>query len=204
MLLPNGDCVWKDLSTFFVDIRKLMQYIRSYDFDGYIYCKFKQEKAAIFLEEGDSVCGVIESNGQQKRGMEIVKLVLDQISKENNTYLDIYSLPNRSVKIITELFLEQTTIFQTNLSADLFDIESYINNHLNKTDFSGFVEIKFQNGEEAIVSLKNGTLNSIVTSSLQTRKDKAKKNELKVFDIYALKLFKRARSEGSKYTIYKF
>ena len=202
MLLPKGNCLWKGLNTYFVDIRNLIQYIRFQDFNGYIYCKFKNKQAVIFLHEGDSVCGMFEFDNHKKRGMNVVKEIIDSTNKEKNIYLDVHSLSYRSVELITELFLMDVKEYQSNLSADFLNIESYVNNHLSDMKFDGYVEIHFEGGEEGFVSLKQGNVNSIITDSLQIRRDRATQSELRVFDMYALKLFERARMKGATYDIY--
>lgn len=204
MLLPQGKCIWKGLSTFFVDIRALMQYIRDQDFDGYIYCKFKKERGAVYLHEGDSICGVFGGTNKEKSGMDTVKEILDFMNDEKNILLDVYSLPNRSVEIITDIYLTKVAPYQTNLSSEFFNLESYINSYLNEIEFDGYVEIRFQDGEEGIVSINKGKVNSIITDSLQIRRDRATQSELQVFDMYALKLFERAQSKRAKYDIYSY
>lgn len=204
MLLPKGNCVWKDLNTFFVDMRALMQYIRDQDFNGYIHCKFRKERGAIFLHEGDSICGIFEDFNKEKKGMGTVKEILDYMRGGKNILVDVYSLPYRSVEIITDLFLMEVMPYQTNLSAQFFNIESYINNYLNKIRFNGYVEIHFHEGEESIVSINDGHIDSIITNSLQIRRDRATQSELRVFDMYALKLFERAQNKSAKYDIYAY
>jgi hypothetical protein len=202
MLLPKGDCLWKGLNTFFVDIRSLIQFIRYQDFNGYIYCQFKKKQGVIFLHEGDSVCGMLEDGEQRKRGMNIVKDILDSTRYEKDIQLDVYSLPYRSLEIITEFFFMDAKPYQLGLSADFLNIESYVNSHLSNIGFNGYVEIQFQEGDEGFLSFVNGKVFSIITNSLQIRRDKATQNELQVFDMYALKIFERAKSHGAKYDIY--
>lgn len=204
MLLPQGKCIWKNLSTFFVNIRALMQYIRDQDFDGYIYINLKNEKGIMFLHEGDFIFGILEYNNEEKKKINNVKEILDYINGRKKTLIDVYSLSNRSVEIITDLYLMEVKPYQTNLSSEFFNIESYINNYLNKINFNGYVEIYFQDGEEGIVSLHEGKVNTIITDSLQLRRDRATQSELRVFDMYALKLLERAQSKGAKYDIYAY
>lgn len=204
MLLPKGNCVWKDLNTFFVDIRALMKYIRDQDFNGYIHCKFRKERGTIFLHEGDSICGIFEDSNKEKKGMGTVKEILDYMRGGKNILIDVYSLPYRSVEIITDLFLMEVMPYKTNLSAQFFNIESYINSYLNKIRFNGYVEIYFHEGEEGIVSINDGHIDSIITNSLQIRRDRATQRELRVFDMYALKLFERAQKKSAKYDIYAY
>ena len=204
MLLPQGKCIWKNLSTFFVNIGKLMQYIRDQDFDGYIYIDLKKEKGIMFLHEGDFICGVLEYKNKEKRKINAVKDILDYINDGGNALIDVYSLSNRSVEIITDLFLAEARPYQSNLSSEFFNIESYINNELNKMNFNGYVEIHFHDREEGIVSLLEGNVNTIITDSLQLRRDRATQSELRVFDMYALKLLERAQSKGAMYDIYAY
>lgn len=202
MLLPNGSCVWQGLNTFFVDMRNLIKYIRLQDFNGYIYCRFSNAHGVIFINEGDALCGVLGDGKSRKRGKNVVKEILDFTQKEKNIQLDVYSLSVRAIEIITDLFLMEVKPYQTNLSADFLNIESYVNNHLSNLGFSGYIEIQFKEGDDGFVSFVDGQLYSIVTNSLQIRRDKAKQSELKVFDMYALKTFERANSKGARYDVY--
>ncbi len=204
MLLPQGKCIWKNLSIFFVNIRALMQYIRDQDFDGYIYIELKKGKAIIFLNEGDFICGILQINNEEKRKINAVKEILDYIDKEKKAMIDVYSLSNRSVEIITDLLLMEVKPYHTNLSSEFFSIESYINNYLNEINFNGYVEMHFHDGEEGVVSLNKGNVNTIITDSLQLRRDRATQSELRVFDMYALKLLERAQSKGAMYDIYAY
>ena len=204
MLLPQGKCIWKNLSTFFVKIQALMQYIRDQDFDGYIYINLKNEKGIIFLQEGDFICGILKYNNDEKRKIDTVKEILDRIKNERKELIDVYSLSNRSIEIITDLLLMDVNPYQTDLSSEFFNIESYINNYLNGIKFNGYVEIHFHDGEEGIVSLHEGNVNTIITDSLQLRRDRATQSELRVFDMYALKLLERAQSKGAMYDIYAY
>ncbi len=202
MLLPNGDCLWKGLNSFFVDMRNLIQYLRFQDFNGYICCNFNDKQGIIFLLEGDAVCGMLENGKQKKRGKDIVKDILDTTKNEKNIQLDVYSLSFRSIEVITDFFFKDSKPYQMNLSADFLNIESYVNKHLNKINFNGYIEIHFHEGDDGFVSFNDGKVYSIITNSLQIRKDRATQSELKVFDMYALKIFERAKSSGATYDVY--
>ena len=202
MLLPKGNFLWKGLNSFFVDIRSLIQYIRFQDFNGYIYCKFREKQGIIFIHEGDSVCGMLDDGNQSNSGMNVVKYILDATKNEKNIHIDVCSLPIRNVEIITEFLLMESKPYQMNLSAYFLNIESYVNNHINAIGFNGYIEIHFSEGDEAFISFYDGNLYSIITNSLQIRKDRATNSELKVFDIYALKIFERSKKSGATYNIY--
>jgi len=202
MILPKGTPVWQDLNTFFVDMQKLIQFIRNQDFNGYIHCSFDKSRGIIFLQEGDAVCGILEDGGQRKKGSRAVKDLLELTKTSNNASLDVSVLPLRSVDIITEVLLMAVKPHETDLSAEFLDIEKYVYSRLNKDGFTGYVEIHFQDGKEGLIFLRGGQVQSIVTESLQINRNIATQSELKMFDIYALKLFERAKSVGAQYDVF--
>jgi hypothetical protein len=145
---------------------------------------------------------MIEDDKNKKRGKDIVKDILDTTKNKRSIQLDVYSLSFRSIEIITDFFLTESKPYQMNLSADFLNIESYVNKHLSNIHFNGYIEMHFNEGDDGFVSFNDGKVYSIITNSLQIRKDRATQSELKVFDMYALKIFERAKSSGATYDVY--
>jgi len=202
MILPKGTPVWQELNTFFVDMQKLIQFIRKQDFNGYIYCRFASDRGVIFLQEGDAVCGMIDDGDRKTRGSKAVKDLLERTRADEEVSLDVTALPLRSVDIITEVLLLAVKPYETDLSAEFLDIEKYVYSRLNKDSFTGYVEIHFDDDKEGIIFLRGGEVQSIVTESLQINRNTATQSELKMFDIYALKLFERAKGMGARYDVF--
>lgn len=70
MFLPNGKTMWKDLSLFFVDVDKLLIYIKNYALTGYMHFDFTNLTGIILLQEGDTISGLMEEKGKAKFGKE--------------------------------------------------------------------------------------------------------------------------------------
>ena len=61
MLLLEGNDLWVNLKTSFVDIDELLLFLKNQKFSGYLQIEFSGSQCALFLQEGDVVNGLVPS-----------------------------------------------------------------------------------------------------------------------------------------------
>jgi hypothetical protein len=204
MLLPQGTDVWSELSTFFVDVDNLIYYVRNLEFHGCIHCRFSNggREGIIFLQEGEAVCGILDTSDDRVRGPAAVRRVLERARSDRKASVTVRRLSAKAVEIISEVLLLPARTVHTQLSKEFLDLEKYIG-RLQKEGFNGYIEIRFHNdNQEGIIFFREGSIHSLITSSLQLDMDKATNNHLKLFDIHRIKLVQRAKQHGISYNVY--
>ena len=68
MFLPKGTDVWRNLKTFFINIDKLLLFLKKQEFTGCIHFAFPDQEGIMLLQEGDVVGGIQERNDARKGG----------------------------------------------------------------------------------------------------------------------------------------
>ena len=167
MFLPKGNNVWKGLKTFFIDVDKLLLFLKHEEFIGYIHVVVPGTQGAIYLQEGDAVAGVQEIKEGIRSGPETVKDILDLARRENNGSMSVVELPFKKAAMMAEAFGFGCHSLYENLSSDFSSLRKVMSK-LENDGFTGFIVIHFQKEDkEAILFLEKGKSKAIFTDEMQ-------------------------------------
>lgn len=202
MFLPKGKTIWRDLSSFFVDVDKLLVYMRNQALTGYIHFGFSSMTGLILLQEGDAISGLIEQEKNTRIGREPITSVLKQARKERNVTVTIQHLSARAVAIISDLFLLPLKESQRDLHSEFSDLGRFIDK-LARDSFSGLIHIKFKNDTNTgFIRLTGGAPTAIVTETLQISTNRSPHRQIRMLNIHKAKLIERANNIGASYDVY--
>lgn len=180
MFLPKGRSVWKSLNSFFIDIDRLLLFLKHEEFIGYIHFLSQGFQSAIFLQEGDAVAGMKEIKEEKKSGPEAVKEILCQARRENNERINVVELPIKKVAMMAEAFGFGCHSLYKDLSTDFSSLKKVISK-LGKDGFTGFIEIHFQREKkEAILLLEEGRTKAVFTDEILVGLNKETETDLRL------------------------
>ncbi len=169
MLIPKGNDLWSDLRISFIDVDKLMLFLKRDDYTGYVKFEFTDTQGLIFLQEGDVVNGVKVLEEERKGGQEAVQNILTRAQKENDGLISIAALPTDSVAVFSEVFQFSVKLLYHELSSDFSHLGQFVTK-LKNDSFTGYVEVHFPvDRREGIIFLVGGKLKAIVTEKIQIR-----------------------------------
>ncbi|HOP48095.1 MAG TPA: hypothetical protein PK874_10575 [Desulfobacteraceae bacterium] len=167
MFLPKGRSIWKNLNSFFIDIDRLLLFLKREEFIGYINFVATGSQSTIFLQEGDAVAGIKEIKEEKKFGPEAVKEILGQARRENNERINVVELPMKKVAMMALAFGFGCHNLYKDLSTDFSSLKKVMLK-LEKDRFTGFIDIHFQRDKkEAILFLEEGRTKAVFTDEIQ-------------------------------------
>ena len=167
MLLPQGECIWKNLSTSFVDMDELLFFLKRDDFVGYLNLEFPDRQGVVFLQEGDLVNGVEQRKKERRGGKGVVTGILEQSRRESDGWITVSKLTPQTVSVLADVLCMSVIILHKGLSSDFSDLEKFVGK-LRKEGFHGYIETRLsRGGQEGLIALDGGKVKAILTSDMQ-------------------------------------
>ena len=154
MFLPKGTDIWKDLKTCFVEVDKLMLFLKKQDFTGCVHFVFPGKEGVILLQEGDVVGGISENRDARKGGPDAAKRILENARNETRTSINISKLSSETADIVSEMFRSPSKSIYKNLSSEFSNLGGFLSK-AKKERFTGYIEIHFtKENNEGIILIK--------------------------------------------------
>lgn len=202
MFLPRGNDVWRNLSTFFVDVDKLLLFLKNEEFIGFVRFSFPDTQSVILIQEGDAVGGVEEVKGGKKRrsGPITVKEIMAHARREKNGSMIVAELPLETVAIMSEVFGFSVNVLYEGLSSDFSDLGLFLAK-LENDGFSGFIEIQFANEKrKTMIFLEKGKTKAIFSEKIQIGLKEATERDLKLI---ISKIIDEAKKAGARFDVFR-
>jgi hypothetical protein len=199
MFLPKGTDVWKNLKSFFVDVDKLLLFLKKNEFTGCVHFAFPDQEGVILLQEGDAVGGMQERNEARKSGPSAPKEILMLARNEANTSITISKLPSETVDIVSEAFRLPTRAIYRNLSSEFSNLAGFVAK-AKKEGFTGYIEIHFpKENNEGIILIEKGRIKATITDKMQI----GLKNEIEAdWEALNTKIVEEAQKAGVHFDVY--
>jgi rRNA processing protein Gar1 len=199
MFLPKGKDVWSNLKTFFVDIDRLLLFLKNQEFIGYIHVVFPDTQGVIFLQEGDVVGGIQDNKENRNGGPDAVKGILERARTEQKASISVSNLSLKTVTIISDVFGFPVKIMHKNLSSDFSDLGRFVAK-LGSEEFTGYIEIHFsKDRKEGIIYLEKGKIKASLTEEIQIGLGNESQEDLKV--VYS-KIIEEAKRVGALFDVF--
>jgi len=199
MFLPKGTDVWRNLKTFFVDVDKLLLFLKKHEFTGFVHFLFPDQEGVILLQEGDAVGGMQERNDARKSGPNAAKEILEIARNETKASITISKLPSETVDIVSEAFRLPAKAIYKNLSSEFSNLAGFVAK-AEKEGFTGYIEIHFpKENNEGIILIEKGNIKATITDKMQI----GLKNEIEAdWKAVNLKIVEEAQKAGVYFDVY--
>jgi len=139
MIIPKGKPVHKELSSYFVDLGKLLEELKGNSFSGFIEMVGVKHEGEILLE-GGAVANVRIRGDANLLGRQHLGAIL-QIGRKENLLISTYQLPPEAVFFISR-YLGSEKIHE-NISSEFTDPKKLLSRMENDPN-DHFVEVTFQ------------------------------------------------------------
>ena len=199
MFLPKGTDVWRNLKTFFVDVDKLLLFLKKNEFTGCVHFVFPDQEGVILLQEGDAVGGMQARNDARKSGPNAAKEILEIARNETKANITISKLPSETVDIVSEAFRLPAKAIYKNLSSEFSNLAGFVAK-AEKEGFTGYIEIHFpKENNEGIILIEKGKIKATITDKMQI----GLKNEIEAdWKAVNLKIVEEAQKAGVYFDVY--
>ncbi len=166
MLLLEGNDLWVNLKTSFVDIDELMLFLKQQKFSGYLHFEFSDSQCALFLQQGDVVNGVVALPEERNVGERAVRRVLVRSRQDKTGTIRVTQVALQHMALLSEVYGLSVRLLHKNLSAQYSDLQKFIEK-LQAESFSGWIEVWFPvDDRHGTVFLEDGRPRAIMTVEL--------------------------------------
>ncbi len=195
MVLLEGNSIWNNLKTAFINLDELLLFLKKHEFNGYFHFEFSDCECVLFLHEGDVVNGVEEREEERRCGQLAVKNILRRCQQDKHGTIAVIQLPTASVELLANVYVTSVKLLHTDSNPDSSQFVGYIS-QLKKEGFSGYLELEFPAEEaQGIICFKNGKVKSIVTEELLADLKEESEAELKFIQSF----IERAQHKGVRF-----
>ena len=104
MLLLEGNDLWVNLKTSFVDIDELLLFLKKQEFSGYLHFEFSDSRCTVFVQAGDVVNGLVAVKEERNIGTKAVKSILIRSRQDKNGTIKVTQLPMQNSKLLAEAY----------------------------------------------------------------------------------------------------
>ena len=101
MLLLEGNDMWVNLKTSFVDIDELLLFLKGQKFSGYLHLEFSDSRCALFLQLGDVVNGLVALEEERNVGGRAVKRILVRSRQDKGGTIKVTQLPLQNMQFLS-------------------------------------------------------------------------------------------------------
>jgi len=199
MLLLEGNDLWVNLKTSFVDIDELLLFLKKQKFSGYLHFEFSDSQCTIFIQTGDVVNGMVAIEGERNVGTKAAKSILIRSRQDINGTIKVTQLPLQSIKFLSEAYGLSVRLLHRNLSAKFSPLGEFIT-QLRHEAFSGCIEVWFPVDEKrGIIFFENGRIKAIMNEELLVDLKEETPAQLKFTDSF----INRAQRAGVEYNAFE-
>ena len=198
MVLLEGNVVWENLRTAFVDVDELLLFLKRNEFNGYFHFTFSDCECVLFLHEGDVVNGLEERIEERLCGQPAVRNILERSHQDKQGTVTVKQLPSSTVELLSRVYLPSVKLMHSETGTGSEQFVGFIS-QLKKERFTGYLELLFTNDEkQGIISFNEGKVKAILTEDLLADLKEESEAELKFIQSF----IERAQKTGVEYEAY--
>jgi hypothetical protein len=136
MVLLEGNVVWENLRTSFVNVDELLLFLKHHEFNGYFYFTFSDCECVLFLHEGDVVNGLEERIEERLCGQPAVRNILDRSNQDKQGSITVKQLPATTVELLSRVYLTSVRLMHAESGLKNEQFVGFIS-QLKKEGFTG-------------------------------------------------------------------
>ncbi len=198
LLLLEGNDLWANLKTSFVDIDELLLFLKKQKFSGYLHFVFSDSQCALFLQQGDVVNGVVALQEERNVGTRAVKRTLIRSRQDKTGTIRVTQLPLQDMELLSEAYGLSVRLLHKNLSSKYSDLEQFIDK-LQVESFSGWIEMWFTvDDRHGILFFEDGRPQAIMTAELLVAVKEGTPAQLK----FSAHFIEKAQRSGVRYSAF--
>ena len=126
MILLEGNILWENLRTSFINIDELLLFLKRHEFNGYFYFVFSDCECVLFLHEGDVVNGLEELEEKRRCGQQAVKNILQRSYQNKNGIFSVIQLPAATIDLLSQVYGSSVQVLSNDLDSDRTQLISLI------------------------------------------------------------------------------
>lgn len=200
MILLEGNNVWENLRTSFIDVDELLLFLKKHEFNGYFRFSFSDCECVLFLHEGDVVNGLEEFEERRRCGQQAVKNILQRSYQDKNGTLNVIQLPATTMGLLSQVCGSSVRLLSSEVNPDKSQFVSLISK-LKKEGFSGYLELQFlAEDKQGIICFENGKVKAILTEELLADLKEESEAELKFIQFF----IEKAQHTGVQFKAYAY
>jgi hypothetical protein len=198
MVLLEGNVVWENLRTSFVNVDELLLFLKRHEFNGYFYFTFSDCECVLFLYEGDVVNGLEERIEERLCGQLAVRNILDRSHQDKQGSITVKQLPSTTVELLSRVYLPSVKLMYSGTGLQSEQFVGFISK-MKKEGFTGYLELQFAaDGKQGLISLNEGKVKAILTEDLLADLKEESEAELKFIQSF----IEKAQKTGVEYEAY--
>ena len=198
MLLLDGNDMWVNLKTSFVDIDELLLFLKNQRFSGYLHFEFSDSQCALFLQTGDVVNGIVALEEERNVGGRAVKRILLRSRQDKNGTIKVTQLPLPNMQFLSEAYGLSVRLLHKNLSSKYSHLGEFLEK-LQYESFSGCIEVWFPvDDRRGVIFIEDGMTKAIMTEELLVDVKEGTDSQLK----FAESFVNRAQRLGVHYNAF--
>ena len=198
MVLLEGNVVWENLRTSFVNVDELLLFLKRHEFNGYFYFTFSDCECVLFLHEGDVVNGLEERIEERLCGQPAVLNILERSHQDKQGSITVKQLLSSTVGLLSRVYRPTVKLMHTESNSDSEQFVGFVS-HLKKEGFTGYLELLFTADEkQGIISFNAGKVKVIITEELLADLKEESEAELKFIQSF----IEKAQKIGVEYEAY--
>ena len=199
MLLLEGNDLWVNLKTSFVDIDELLLFLKRQKFSGYLNFEFSDSNCAAFVQSGDVVNGIVAIEEERYIGSRAIKSILIRSRQDKSGAIKVTQLPVQNVIFMSEAYCLSVRLLHKNLSAKYSPLGRFID-RLQGEGFSGCIEVWFPvDDKRGIIFLESGKTRAIMTEELLVDLKEETQAQLKFSESF----INRAQRSGVQFSAFE-
>ncbi len=198
MLLLEGNDMWVNLKTSFVDINELLLFLKNQKFSGYLYFEFSDSQCALFLQAGDVVNGLVALEEERNVGSRAVKRILVRSRQDQDGTIKVTQLPLANMQFLSAAYGLSVRLLHKNLSSKYSHLGEFLEK-LRYENFSGCIEVWFPVDDcHGIIFIEDGRIKAIMTEELLVDLKEGTESQLK----FTASFVNRAQRAGVQYNAF--
>ena len=200
MILLEGNNVWENLRTSFINIDELLLFLKKHEFNGYFRFLFSDGECVLFLHEGDVVNGLEEFEEKRRCGQQAVKNILQRSYQDKHGTLDVIQLPAATMGLLSQVYGSSVRLLSSEINPNKSQLVGLISK-LKKDGFSGYLELQFlAEDKQGIICFENGKVKSILTEELLADLKEESAAELKFIQFF----IEKAQHTGAQFKAFAY
>jgi len=200
MILLEGNSVWENLRTSFINIDELLLFLKRHEFNGYFRFLFSDGECVLFLHEGDVVNGLEEFDERRRCGQQAVKNILQRSYQDKNGILNVIQLPATTMELLSQVYGSSVRLLSSEINPNKSQLVGLISK-LKKDGFSGYLELQFlAEDKQGVICFESGKVKAILTEELLADLKEESEAELKFIQFF----IEKAQHTGVQFKAYVY
>ncbi|MDR3630050.1 MAG: hypothetical protein P4L42_06925 [Desulfocapsaceae bacterium] len=161
IVVPKETPIIEGLNSYYLNIEKLFAYYQSILDGGCAFFQLPAAQGVIFFNASSLLEGTLREKTSFRMGQEAVEGIIDA-TKSKNVLISIYKVPAEKIPFWTSV-ANAEDLFK-DLSTEFTDLEGLVRKMISD-HLTGYIEVAFNDGEMAVLFLRNDQMVGMMSSA---------------------------------------